>query len=66
MKFKWLIQDMGLIQSQIERKFEALDFMNENQGGIGVIANYDYISNLENVLEDDLNTVYIILGGFNS
>jgi hypothetical protein len=63
MKFKWLIQDVGLIQSQINRKFEALDLMNENLDGIGVMANYNYISNLENVLEDDLNTVYIILGG---
>ena len=63
MKFKWLIQDVGLIQSQINRKFEALDCMNENLGGIGVMANYDFISNLENVLEEDLNTVYVVLGG---
>ena len=63
MKFKWLIQDVGLIQSQINRKFEALDFMNENFNVIGVMADYDYITNLENVLEEDLNTVYIVLGG---
>lgn len=63
MKFKWLIQDVGLRALQMYRKFDALDFMNENISGVGVIPDYPYISGLEDAIEDDLETVYIILGG---
>lgn len=63
MKIKWLIQDVGLIVSQMYRKFDALDFMNENVSGIGVMANHKYITGLEDAIEDDLNTKYVLLSG---
>jgi hypothetical protein len=62
-KIKWLIQDVGLRVSQIYRKFDALSFMNENVSGIGVIAKHPYITGLEDAIEDDLETKYVLLTG---
>jgi hypothetical protein len=63
MKIKWLIQDVGLIVSQMYRKFDALQFMEENIAGIGVIADHPYITGLETAIEDDLDTQYVLLSG---
>lgn len=63
MKFKWLIQDVSLTVSQMYRKYDALNSMNEKVSGIGVIANFPYITGLEDAIEEDLDTKYIILGG---
>lgn len=63
MTFKWLIQDVSLTVSQMYRKYDALDSMNENVSGIGVIADFQYITGLEDAIEEDLDTKYIILGG---
>lgn len=63
MNFKWLIQDVGLIVSQMYRKYDALKELSENISGIGVIANHKYITGLEDAIEDDLNTKYVFLSG---
>lgn len=62
-KIKWLIQDVGMRIAQIHRKYEALDHMGENLDSIGVMGNYPYITNLENVIEEDLETKYVLLSG---
>ena len=63
MKVKWLIQDVGLIVSQMYRKFDALQFMGEKISGVGVVANCQYISGLEDAIENDLDTKYVLLPG---
>lgn len=63
MKVKWLIQDVGLIVSQMYRKFDALQFMGEKISGVGVVANCQYISGLEDAIENDLDTKYVLLTG---
>jgi hypothetical protein len=63
MKIKWLIQDVGLIVSQMYRKFDALKYMDEKISGIGVVANCQYISGLEDAIENDLDTKYVLLTG---
>jgi len=63
MKFKWLIQDVGLIVSQIYKRYDALAYMNEDIAGIGVMPNHPYITVLETAINEDLDTHYVILGG---
>lgn len=63
MKIKWLIQDVGLVVSQMYRKYDALEFMGENISGIGVMADFQYITGLEEAVEDDLETAYVLLAG---
>lgn len=62
-KIKWLVQDVNMRISQLHRKFDALIHMNENFDRIGVIKNHPYITNLENVIEEDLDTKYVFLSG---
>lgn len=62
-KIKWIIQDVGMIVSQIYRKYDALEYLNENVSGIGVIKNDPYISGLGDAIEDDINTKYVLLSG---
>ncbi len=63
MKVKWLIQDVGLSITQTYRKFDALKLMDEKISGIGVIEDHPYITGLEDAVEDDLNTKYVLLSG---
>jgi hypothetical protein len=63
MNVKWIIQDTGLIVSQIYRKYDALRYMNEKISGIGVVANDPYIAGLEQAIEEDLDTKYVLLSG---
>jgi hypothetical protein len=62
-KIKWLVQDVGLYQLQLYRKFEALSSLGEDFSTIGVIAGYPFISGLDLALNDDINTTYILLCG---
>lgn len=62
-KIKWLIQDVGMKVSQLHRKFDALEYLGEDLGCIGVIPDHPYITNLENVIEEDLETKYVLLSG---
>ena len=63
MKFKWIIQDVNLTVSQMYKKFDALSHMGEKISGVGVIKNYDYVSGLEDAIEEDIDTKYILLTG---
>lgn len=63
MKVKWIIQNTGLTVSQMYIKYDALDSMNEKVDGIGVIANCNYIAGLEDAIEDNLDTKYVLLSG---
>lgn len=60
-KIKWLVQDVGLIQTQLYRKYDALTNLGYPCDPIGVIKGIDKITNLENVLED--NTIYVLSSG---
>jgi hypothetical protein len=63
MKVKWLIQDVGMIVSQMYRKYDALKLMDENIAGIGVVSGCQYIAGLEDAVEYDLDTKYVLLVG---
>jgi hypothetical protein len=63
MKIKWLIQDVGMIVSQMYRKYDALKLMGEDISGIGVVSRCQYISGLEDAVEHDLDTKYVLLVG---
>jgi hypothetical protein len=63
MKIKWLIQDVSMRTSQMFRKYDALSAMGENIACIGVMENHPYVTNLEVVVEEDLDTKYVLLSG---
>lgn len=52
MKIKWLIQDVGMRISQLYRKHDALEHMNEEMHPIGVLKDYPFITGLKEALGD--------------
>jgi hypothetical protein len=63
MKLTWLVQDIGMVISQLHRKFDALEFMSEKIANVGVAEDYPYITGLEEAVNTDLTTRYVFLGG---
>lgn len=63
MKIKWLIQDVSLNITQMYRKFDALKSMGEDISGVGVLADHQYITGLDDAIEEDLSTKYVFLSG---
>jgi len=60
---KWLMQSSGFSSKNIEKSFNAMKRLNLKFDDFGLIPFTNRVTNLENCLEEDLNTVYVIKGG---
>lgn len=63
MKIKWMIQDVNMRESQLKRKFDALQSLREEMHPIGVMKHYDYITGLSEAIGEDIESEYVFLSG---